>query len=220
MKPPWRICPRCGTALDKKGVALTRSFECPNCGERLIVKQVGYKARSLTVYLLSPLLAYISGLRGLGFVIVSVLALWPLGLASKLIANALFPPWIVVRPSNDPEINRCPKCGVDLGNRLERNKPFKCPQCGETLKIEFGKGTWLLMAVIVLWLFVGTPLASLLGYEIGMRGFDLALLPLAVFLSGGATFGLINRMAGKRIFRLRIEAAPPSMTGSTQLSLR
>jgi hypothetical protein len=47
--------------------------------------------------------------------------------AAKLIANAVFPPRVVVRPSGDPEINRCPKCGIDLGNRGERAKPFKCP---------------------------------------------------------------------------------------------
>jgi hypothetical protein len=34
--------------------------------------------------------------------------------------------------------------------------------------------------------FVGTPLASLLGYEFGIRGINLGLLPLAVFLGGAA----------------------------------
>ena len=210
MKPPWRVCPHCEAALDRKAVSLTNSFDCPNCGEKLRVKQTGDKIRSVAVFLVSPLLTYEFGLRGLRFVIVSALLLWPLGHAVKLTVNALFPPRVMVRPSDDPEIHLCPKCGTDLGNRFERAKPFKCPQCGESLKIEMSREFSFLAVGIVLWLFVGTPLASLLGYELGIRGINLALLPLAVFLAGAAILGLVFRLVGNRIQRLRIKAAPPN----------
>ena len=177
----------------------------------------------MAAYLVSALLTYKFGLRGLQFIVVSVLALWPLGFAAKLIANAVFPPRVVVRPSDDPEINRCPKCGIDLGNRVERAKPFKCQQCGESLQIEMSKELVFLVAGMVLWLFVVTPVASLLGYELGVGGINLALLPLAVFLAGGAIFGLVFRLVGNRIQRFRVEVAPPgvppSITGRTELKL-
>jgi predicted RNA-binding Zn-ribbon protein involved in translation (DUF1610 family) len=223
MKPPWRVCPRCEAALDRKAVSLTQSFDCPNCGEILRIKQTGHRIRAAAVYLVSALLTYEFGLRGLQFVVVYVLALWPVGLAVKLIANAVFPPRVVVRPCDDPEINRCPKCGTDLGNRFELAKTFKCPQCGESLKIEMSKGFSFLAVGTGLWLFVGTPLASLLGYELGIRGINLALLPLAAFLVGAAILGLVFRLVGNRIQRLRIKAAPPnappSILGRTELKL-
>ena len=223
MKPPWCVCPRCKAILDRKTVSPTKTFDCPNCGEKLRVKQTGYRIRAAAVYLVSALLTYECGLRGLQFVVVFVLALWPLGLAVKLIANAVFPPRVVVRPGDDSEIYRCPKCGTDLGNRFERAKPFKCPRCGESLRMELSKGFGVLMASMVLWLFVGTPLASLLGYELGIVGINLALLPLAVFLTGVAIFGLVFRLVGNRIQRLQIKAdppnAPPSILGRTELKL-
>jgi predicted RNA-binding Zn-ribbon protein involved in translation (DUF1610 family) len=224
MKASWRVCPRCEAALDRKAVSFTHSFECPNCGEKLRSKQTGDRIRSVAVFLASPLLTYVFGLRGLRFVIVSALLLWPLGHAVKLTVNALLPPRVMVRPNYDPEINRCPKCSTDLGNRFDQTKPFKCPQCGESLRIRMSKGFWLLMAGTVLWLFVGTPLASLLGYEFGIGGINLALLPLAVFLAGAAIFGLVFRLVGNRIQRLQIGAAPPngppSILGRTELKLR
>lgn len=169
------------------------------------------------------MLTYEFGLRGLQFVVVYVLALWPLGLAVKLIANSVFPPRVVVRLCDDPEINRCPKCGTDLGNRFELAKTFKCPQCGESLKIEMSEGFSFLAVGKGLWLFVGTPLASLLGYELGIRGINLALLPLAVFLVVAAILGLVFRLVGNRIQRLQIKAdppnAPPSILGRTELKL-
>jgi hypothetical protein len=57
--------------------------------------------------------------------------------------------------------------------------------------------------------FVGTPLASLLGYEFGIRGINLGLLPLAVFLGGAAIFGYVFRLAGSGIHYIRVKAAPP-----------
>ena len=110
----WQVCPGCGAALSRKTISLRKSFGCPRCGKKLSVKQAGLKVRALIVFLLSPLLAYEFGLRGLGFIIVSALALWPLGFAAKLIVNAVSAPRVVVRPQNDPEITRCPKCGVEL----------------------------------------------------------------------------------------------------------
>lgn len=223
MKAPWRVCPHCKTTLDRNAVSLSKSFECPNCGEKLRVKQTGDRIRSVAVFLVSPLLTYEFGFRGLRFVIVSALLLWPLGQTAKLLVNVLFPPRVTLRPRDDPEINRCPKCNTDLGNRFDRTKPFKCPQCGESLKIGFGKGFAFLVAGIGLWLFVGTPLASLLGYELGIGGINLALLPLAVFLAGAAIFGLVFRLLGNRIQRLHISAAPPnappSIMGRTELKL-
>jgi predicted RNA-binding Zn-ribbon protein involved in translation (DUF1610 family) len=223
MKPPWRVCPRCEAALDRKAVSLTESFDCPRCDEKLRVRQTGSKVRGLTVYLLSLLLTYEIGLRGLSLVIVSALALWPLGFAAKFLVNAAFPPRVVVRPNDDPDIRRCPKCGVELQDRLEMGKAFACPMCGESVKLEMGRGLRFLMIGVVLWLFIGTPLASLLGYELGIRGINLALLPLAVFLAGAAILGLVFRLLGNRIQRLQIKAAPPnpppSILGRTELKL-
>jgi hypothetical protein len=69
---------------------------------------------------------------------------------------------------------------------------------------------FLFVAVgLVLWLFVGTPLASLLGYEFGIRGINLGLLPLAVFLGGAAIFGFVFRLAGSSLHYVRVKAAPP-----------
>jgi hypothetical protein len=174
------------------------------------------------VYLISALLTYEFGLRGLGFIIVSILAWWPLGFAAQLLTNAITPPRVVIRPSDDPDINRCPKCGTDLGNRFERAKPFKCPQCGQNLKMEINTWMRFVMVVSVSW-FVGTALASLLGYEFGIRGIDLALLPLAVFLVGAAMLGLLFRLAGNQVRSIRIEVvppdSPPSMIGRTELKL-
>jgi uncharacterized membrane protein len=85
------------------------------------------------------------------------------------------------------------------------------------------KGFSFLAVGMGLWLFVGTPLASLLGYELGMGGINLALLPLAVFLAGAAVFGLVFRLVGNRIQRSQIKAAPPnappSVLGRTELKL-
>jgi hypothetical protein len=84
--------------------------------------------------------------------------------------------------------------------------------------------TWMrfVMVVSVSW-FVGTALASLLGYEFGIRGIDLALLPLAVFLVGAAMLGLLFRLAGNQVRSIRIEVvppdSPPSMIGRTELKL-
>jgi len=222
MKPRWRVCPRCEAALDRRTASFTKSFECPSCGEKLRVKQTGYRIRSVIVYLISALLTYEFGLRGLGFIIVSILAWWPLGFAAQLLTNAITPPRVVIRPSDDPDINRCPKCGTDLGNRFERAKPFKCPQCGQNLKMEINTWMRFVMVVSVSW-FVGTALASLLGYEFGIRGIDLALLPLAVFLVGAAMLGLLFRLAGNQVRSIRIEVvppdSPPSMIGRTELKL-
>lgn len=223
MKASWRVCPHCETALDRKAVSFTHSFECPNCGERLKGEQSGEKLRIVAVFLVSALLTYAFGFRGLRFVIVLVLLLWLLGHAAWLIVNALLPPRIMVRSNDDPEINRCPKCGTDLGNRIDRTKPFKCPQCSESLRIRMGKGFSLLATGVVLWLFVGTPLASLIGYEFGSRGINLALLPIAVFLAGAAASGLVLKLVGSRIQRSRIDSVPsnpPSMFGPTELKLR
>jgi predicted RNA-binding Zn-ribbon protein involved in translation (DUF1610 family) len=208
MNPTWRLCPDCGAALDKKTVSLDKSFACPGCGEKLRVKQAGFRVRALIVFLLSPLLAYEFGLRGLSLVIVSALGLWPLGLAAKLMVSVVFPPRVVVRPHDDPEIKRCPKCGIELEDKFEMRKPFACPACGERLEIVTGRG-FLLMAVgLALWLFVGTPLASLLGYEFGVRGIHVSLLPLAVFLGGAAIFGLVLKLAGSNIRYVRVKVAP------------
>jgi DNA-directed RNA polymerase subunit RPC12/RpoP len=135
MNPAWRVCPGCGAALDRKTISFTEAFACPKCGEKLRVKQAGFRVRGLTVFLLSPLLAYGVGVRGLGLVIASALALWPLSLVSKLIVNAVFPPRVVARPSDAPEINRCPRCRTELVEKLELGKPFACPACGERLKV-------------------------------------------------------------------------------------
>jgi hypothetical protein len=223
MKPSWCVCPHCHAILDRRTVSFTKSFDCANCGEKLRVKQTGYGIRVAAVYLISALLTYESDLRGLRFVVAFVLVLWPLGLAAKLIANAVFPPRVLVRPGDDPEINHCPKCGTDLGNRFDRAKPFKCPQCAEGLKIGLSKEFGVLMAGMALWLFVGTPLASLLGYELGIVGINLALLPLAVFLGGLAIFNLVFKLIGNRIQRLEIKLAPPdpppSIPDGTELKL-
>jgi len=223
MKSPWRVCPRCNVALDGKSVSFSHSFECPNCGERLRVKQTADKIRGLAVFFISPLLTYEFGLRGLRFIIASALLLWPLGHAAKLIVNALFPPRVMVRPSDDPEINRCPKCNTDVGNRIKGTKLFKCPECGESLKVEWSKGFSILLAGIVLWLFVATPAVSLLGYELGMGGINLALLPLAVFLAGAAIFGLVFKLVVSRTRFLLIKVVPPNLPpsglGRTELKL-
>lgn len=223
MKSAWRECPHCRAALDSDAVSLTKSFDCPNCSEKLRVKQGGYWIRVAAVYLISALLAYGLGLRGLQFFVVFLLASWPLAPAIKRIANAVFVPRVVGRPCDDPENNRCPKCGTDLGNRFERAKAFKCPQCGESLKIEISRGFSFLMAGMVFWLFVGTPLASLLAYEFGIRGINLALLPLAVFLAGAAILGPIFKLVGNRIPPSQIKVAapnvPPGILGHTEIKL-
>ncbi len=223
MNPAWRTCPGCGGALDRNTISLTKSFACAGCGEKLRVKQAGPRVRGLTVYLLSPLLTYECGLRGLGFVIVSALALWPLGFVAKLLVNAAFPPGVVVRPNDDPEINRCPKCGTELQDRLDLDKPFACPTCGESMKLVMGRGSRFVLVGVVLWLFVGTPLASLLGYELGIRGINLALLPLAVFLGGAAVFGFASMLAGSGTHYVRVKAALPrgtlSIVSRTELKL-
>ena len=144
----WQVCPDCGAALSRKTISLSKSFGCPRCGKKLSVKQAGFRVRALIVFLLSPLLTYEFGLRGLGFIIVSALALWPLGFAAKLIVNAVSTPRVVVRPQNDPEINRCPKCGVEL-NKFELREPFACPTCNERLKIVMGKGLLCMLVGIV-----------------------------------------------------------------------
>src|ERR1700730_8700418 len=224
MNPAWRMCPGCGAALDKRAISLTASFACPRCGKELRVKQTKPRVRGLTVYLLSPLLAYEFGLRGLGLVIGTALAIWLLGFAAKLLVNAAFPPRVVIRPNDDPEINRCPKCGTQLQDRLELHKPFACPTCGESVKLVMGKRFQFVMIGTVAWLFVGTPFASLVRYEFGIRGINLALLPLAVFLGGGAVLGLVFMLAGTGAHQLRVitappSDAPPSILGRTELKL-
>jgi predicted RNA-binding Zn-ribbon protein involved in translation (DUF1610 family) len=214
MKPRWRVCPHCEAVLDKRTASFTKSFECPSCGEKLRVKQTGYWVRGVIVYLISASLTYECGFRGLGLIIIFLLASWPLGFAAKLFANAVTPPRLVIRPSDDPDINRCPKCGTDLGNRFERTQPFKCPQCGESLKMEITTWSWVVMVFSVSW-FVGIALASLLAYESGIRGIDLALLPLAVFLVGATVLGLLFRLVGKQVQRIRVEVVPPDAPSST-----
>lgn len=208
MSPAWRVCPDCGAALDKKTVSFDESFACPECGEKLRVKQAGSRVRAVIVFLLSLLLAYEFGLRGLSLVIVSALGLWPLGFAAKLIINVMFPPRVVVRPHDDPEIKRCPICGIELEDKFEMRKPFACPACGERLEIVMGRGLLLMAVGLALWLFVGTPLGSLLGYEFGIRGINVSLLPLAVFLGGAAIFGLVLKLVGSNIRSVRVKAAP------------
>lgn len=207
--PAWRVCPECGAALDRKTISLKKSFGCPRCGKKLRVKQAGFRVRALIVFLLSPLLTYAFGLRGLGFVIVSALALWPLRFAAKLIVNAVSSPRLVVRPQNDPEITRCPKCGVELENKFDLREPFACPACNERLEIVMGRGSLCMLAGIVFWLFVATPLASLLGYEFGIRGINIGLLPLAVFLGGAAILGLLFRLAEGSVRFVHVKVVPP-----------
>jgi len=154
------------------------------------------------------LLTYEFGLRGLNLVIVSALGLWPLGSAAKLIVNVMFPPRVVVRPHDDPEVHRCPRCGIELEDKFEMRKPFACPACGERIEIVMGRGLLLMVVGLALWLFVGTPLASLLGYEFGIRGINVSLLPLAVFLGGAAIFGLVLKLVGSNIRYARVKAAP------------
>jgi predicted RNA-binding Zn-ribbon protein involved in translation (DUF1610 family) len=213
--PAWRVCPDCGIALGRKTISLSKSFACPRCGKRLRVKQAWFRVRALIVFLLSPLLTYVFGLRGLGFVIVSVLALWPLGLATKLIVNAVLAPQVVDRPHNDPEINRCPKCGIELENKFGYREPFACPACGERLEIVMGKGLLFMTVSMVLWLFVATPLAALLGYEFGIRGINVGLLPLAVFLGGAAILSLLFRLAEGSVHFGRVKVAPPDAPTKT-----
>ncbi|HEV2297040.1 MAG TPA: hypothetical protein VGR72_00805, partial [Candidatus Acidoferrales bacterium] len=127
MSLAWRVCPACGLALSRKTASFTEPFSCPACGEKLRIKQAGFALRSLVIYLFSPLLAWEFGFRGLVFVIISAFAIWPLSFAAKLIVNAIRPPRILVRPHDDPSINRCPKCQTDLENKFELDKPFACP---------------------------------------------------------------------------------------------
>lgn len=215
MNPAWRVCADCGAALDKKTVSLDKSFACPECRKKLRVKQAGSRLRAVIVFLLSPLLAYEFGLRGLSLVIVSALGLWPLGLAAKLFANLMFPPRVVVRPHDDPEVKRCPKCGIELEDKFEMHKPFACSVCGERLEIVMGRGLLLIAVGSVLWLFVGTPLAALIGYEFGIRGINVSLLPLAIFLGGAAIFGLVLKLVAGNIRYVRVKAAPDDSAPSS-----
>lgn len=207
--PAWRVCPDCGASLDRKTISLSKSFGCPRCSKKLRVKQAGLRVRALIVFFLSPLLTYEFGLRGLGFVIVSALALWPLGFAARLVVNAVSAPRVVVRPQSDPEINRCPKCGVELENKFEWREPFTCPACNERLEIVMRKGFLCVLVGVVFWLFVATPLASLLGYEFGIRGIDVGLLPLAVLLGGAAILGLLFKLVEGSVRFVHVKVVPP-----------
>ena len=177
----------------------------------------------MAVFLVSPLLAYAFGLRGTRFVIVSALLIWPLGRAVKLAVNALLPPRVTLRRDDDPEIIRCTNCGTHLSSLVQGSNPIKCPQCGQAFSLKMGKGVWFLLVGSALWLFLFTPLASLLGYKLGMVGINLALLPVAVFLGGGAILNLGFKLLGDRIQKRRISPAspdpPPSLLGRTELKL-
>lgn len=209
MRSEWRLCPSCGAALADSVVRFDGIFDCPKCATKLRVGQSGQRARTILVYVASPLLVYAVGMRGLSLIVASLLALWPLGIATRRIVNTLFPPKIFVRPNDDPETLRCVKCGVELGNQKTIGKPFACPACGESLKIVMGPGLRFMMATILLFFFLGTPLAALIGYGFGVRGIDLALLPLVVFLGGAAVINLVTAIAKSRLRFRKVEAAPP-----------
>ncbi len=69
-----------------------------------------------------------------------------------------------------------------------------------------GRGPLLIAVGSVRWLFVGTPLAALIGYEFGIRGINVSLLPRAIFLGGAPIFGLVLKLVAGNIRYVRCQS--------------
>lgn len=102
-------CPGCGDRINLVYVTkpMYSGFACPYCGEWVAVSLVGPKTVLVACFLVSLCILYISGMRSLSLLAVTVIAsllLWPIG---RTVAASIYPRRLERRPRSTDK-NRLP----------------------------------------------------------------------------------------------------------------
>jgi len=85
-------CPACGATI---GLTKGTVFRCPVCREELCAQFPFSRTVFCAGVVLSPLLSYAIGLRGLALLLVSLVAWLPIGMVFRVLLNQILPPKIV-----------------------------------------------------------------------------------------------------------------------------
>lgn len=89
-------CPACGASIDRVVVLRGKVFGCPVCHKKLRARFPASQTVAWMSLVLSPLVSYAAGLRGLTLVLVSLIAWLPIGMVFRFLLNRILPPRVIL----------------------------------------------------------------------------------------------------------------------------